>query len=89
MNSDDFADVIADLKQFITATVSQQTATLKTEIAADTERIIDEKVGAMIADAKQEILEAVGDSMTTHSEVIDEQIADLDTRVTRLEQRAA
>ena len=80
---------ILRIREEMNQVLAKHTGQTVEKIAADTERIIDEKVGAMIADAKQEILEAVGDSMATHSEVVDEQIADLDTRVTRLEQQAA
>ncbi len=77
-------DTLQDLKQFITATVSQvtaqQTSELKDEIV---------KLDKKIDDRTEEILSAVGDSVNDRFDIVEEDITKLDTRVTKLESNLA
>lgn len=77
-------DTIQDLKQFITATISQvtaqQTSELKDEISS-----LDKKID----DRTEEILSAVGDSTNDRFDIVEEDISKLDTRVSKLESNLA
>ena len=100
MNDDQFQD----LKQFIEATVSQSEARLRADLA-NKDDLADLRVELKgdIADLKTEIkadiarLEAkldanvagAGDAVATTNTSADDQLADLERRVTRLEHRAA
>ena len=77
--------VIADLKRFIDVTVSQRTADLATK--EDVREIVSEATGKLVDEATNKILEAIGDTMSTHDEAVDEQLADHDRRLSRLEQK--
>ena len=79
------SDTIADLKQFISAEMHQHTTQLEIRLEKKIHKVVNEVVG----DAKNEILEAIGDTMTTRDEVVDEQLTDHEHRLTRLEQKAA
>lgn len=71
-------DVIQDLKQFIAATVSQQTADLATkDDIARIERKIDQ------------VQTAVEDSVIGFTSAVDDQVQDHEKRITRLEQKPA
>ncbi|TAH33410.1 hypothetical protein EYC59_04750 [Candidatus Saccharibacteria bacterium] len=90
-------DVIADLKQFITATVSQQTAELKAELKGDIGDIKAEIGGikADIGDIKAELQElrqemhdgfaGVADAMEPTNATVD----DHETRIIKLERQRA
>lgn len=85
-------DVIADLKQFIEATISQQMAGMATKDDLKdlaTKEDVRKIVGGSINVAKDEILEAIGDTMTTRDAAVDNQLADHEHRLARLEHRAA
>lgn len=83
-------DAIADLKQFIEATMSQQLAVQKTEIVSEIRGETGERFDAMNKrfdenDEKlDEILNVVGGEMNTHSV----QLADHEMRITRLQKKA-
>lgn len=70
--------IITDLKQFITATVSQHTTDLATK---DDIARLDKKID----DRADEILAAVGETMTVNTEAVDQQLADHKRRLTKLE----
>ncbi len=73
-------DTIQDLKQFITATISQQTTDLKDEI---------ERLDKKIDDKADEILSAIGDSTNDRFDTVEEDVKNLDTRITKLESNPA
>ncbi len=75
---------IDDLKQFIGAELSQQTSVLEERL----EQKLEEKLTQKLEETKNEILDALGETMGVRNEIVDNQIADIDTRVTRLERRA-
>ncbi len=70
-------EIIQDLKQFISATISQQTANLATR--NDIERI-EGKI--------DEIQSAVEQSAIGFTTVVDDQVRDHEKRIVRLEQKA-
>ena len=80
------SNVIADLKQFISAEIRQQTAHLATK---EDLRTMRDDLSQKIEDTKTEILEAVGDSLSTYASATDEQLQKHDHRITRLEHKAA
>lgn len=82
MNHDEMVALITDLKQFISTEISHQLANVATK---DDIARLDTKID----ETKQEILEAIGDTMTTRNEEVDEQLVRLDHRMTRLEQSRA
>lgn len=86
-------DSIADLKQFISAELYQQTAQLEERITESvTERVTESvtaNMHAIVDEAKNEILDAIGDTVARRDEVVDEQLGDHERRLTRLEQSAA
>lgn len=67
-------DVIADLKQFIATTVSQHTANMATK---------DD-----IESTKNEILEAIGETMSVNTNSTDTQLQDHEQRIVELEHSA-
>lgn len=71
---------LQDLKQFIAATVSQEIA----EVRQDIDKL-DRKLSQRIDDRTEEILAAVGESTETRFGVVEEDVKDLQTRVTKLE----
>lgn len=71
-------DVIEDFKQFITATVSQQIADVRTDI----ERL-DNKLSNKIDDLSDSVAEAIQAS----NDSTDTQFNDHDQRITKLEQK--
>jgi predicted transport protein len=73
-------DVIADLKQFIAATVSQNTA----DIRSDMQRL-DDKLSHKIDDLSDSVAEAISSSNDTVQNAIDNH----ELRITTLEQQAA
>ena len=86
-------DTIQDLKQFITATISQETADIKTDIRGiktDVKGIktdikeLDEKLSAKIDDLSSSVAEAIENT----NEASHTQLNDHDKRILRLEQRA-
>jgi len=81
-------DSIADLKQFIATVVR---TTVREEIAealAASEARMSAKIEAV--DSKvDEVLAAVADAMTTHTEDIDERLNNHEKRLTRLEHKPA
>lgn len=91
-------DLIHDLKQFIEATVSQQTDRLEKRMGAFDQRLNDTgtKVDLKALEERLDtrldgIQDAVADTLTCTLEALDtqEQVQDLEHRVTRLENQAA
>jgi uncharacterized protein involved in exopolysaccharide biosynthesis len=80
-------EMIADLKQFITATVSQEVAGLRTELKADIAEVrndvkaLDQKLGT--------IQDAIADTLTHTTETTDATLQDHEQRLRTLEHRAA
>lgn len=81
------SDTINDLKQFIAATVSQQTADIKQDIKRLDTKIdaLDKKLSKKIDERTEEILTAVGDSTETRFEVTEHEISKINVRLTKLE----
>ncbi|MGB4762599.1 MAG: hypothetical protein WBP12_04580 [Candidatus Saccharimonas sp.] len=86
------SDVIADLKQFIEATVSQAMANLATkdDLAALNRRVdgLEQNLTSLdqkLDDRIDEVLEAVGEIIHANVETIYRQLADHETRITKLE----
>lgn len=90
------SDTIADLKQFIQATVYQATSNMATkDDLAQTKEALDQKIDQVHAEVKQ-LTEDITDQFDTVIKVIDDQgkqinaeLAAHDRRITRLERRAA
>jgi vacuolar-type H+-ATPase subunit I/STV1 len=98
-------ELIHDLKQFIEATVSQQTATINQRMDRFDQRMdgFDQQLTSMATKDDLKALEerfdgrlgtiqdAIADTLTQITEALDthEQVHDLDRRVTRLEHQAA
>jgi polyhydroxyalkanoate synthesis regulator phasin len=77
-------NTIQDLKQFIYATVHQEISGLEERL----ENKIDTKLDILdkkIDDRSDEILSAIGDTTSDRFEAIEEDVKNLDTRVTKLE----
>ena len=89
-------ELITDLKQFITATVSQATAdlTTKDDLAA-VEHRVDQRLttveqGISTLDQKLDhVQEAIADVFTETTELHDAQLKDHERRLRKLEHRAA
>ena len=84
-------DVIADFKQFITVTVSQQLALqtddIKSELKSEL-RLIDEKIQQVDEKLSQKIDDlsaSVADALEASNEAVDHQLKDHETRITKLE----
>lgn len=96
-------DVIADLKQFITTTVRQETASLATkdDLARLDVKIdgVEQRLTAKIDGLEQrlgglekkvdQIQAAIGEAMSNETERVDTRLDDHDRRLRRLEHRAA
>jgi len=76
-------DVIADLKQFISSTISQQTSDLRADIAGLSEGItqLDARVDSLSS--------AVAESLDNTNEATDALLKDHAFRITKLEQKTA
>ncbi len=81
-------DLIADLKQFITAAVFQATSYLATKDAIARLDIKIDAVEQRLDTKIDEVMSAVGDIVTSLNDTRDEQLADHEHRITRLEHRA-
>ena len=75
-------DTIADLKQFITATISQQTFGLATKEDITN---LDKNLSSKIDDLSNSVAEALESS----NGATEEQLRDHDLRITKLEHKAA
>jgi uncharacterized coiled-coil protein SlyX len=73
-------DTIQDLKQFIAATVSQQTSDIRTEI-----KQLDEKLSNKIDDLSN----SVGEALDKSNEAAELQLNDHEQRIIKLEQKIA
>ncbi len=84
-------DAIADLKQFITSTVSQQLALQTSEIRDEIKKLDEkiDKVDLKLSKKIDDLSEAVGDAMHAGDEATSAQLKDHETRITRLETKAA
>ncbi len=69
-------DTISDLKQFIAASISQQTADLRDDLQR-----MDTKIDNLSS--------SVAEAMENSNDVTETQIKDHETRITKLEQKAA
>lgn len=76
-------DVIADLKQFISATVSQQTVELGARIGRVEDRLehVEQKLEKKIDDLTEFVTEAIDTSNEEHGK----QLKDHERRITKLE----
>ncbi len=83
-------DTIADLKQFIAATISQQTTDLRedmSEMKADLHVVKD---GLVLVNKKVDNLSnAVGEALDTSNTATDQQLKDHEQRIVQLEQKPA
>lgn len=75
-------DTTNDLKQFITATVSQQLASHTTEIKEDIKKL-DVKLSRKIDDLSESVAEAISVS----NEEVDKQLKGYETRIINLESK--
>jgi LPS O-antigen subunit length determinant protein (WzzB/FepE family) len=84
-------DVVADLKQFIAATVSQQSAGLRADLQVDLQKLedkiqrLDDKLTAKIDDLSASVAEA----LDIQAESTSSQFDDHEHRITRLEAKTA
>lgn len=76
-------DTISDLKQFISATVSQEVAGLRSDIGSDIKNL-DDKISTKIDDLSL----SVSDAIDVSNETTDTQLKDHEKRITRLEHKA-
>ena len=75
-------DVINDFKQFIVATIRQE--------MSDVARKSDiEQLDKKIDDTRNEILEAIGDTMAANTQATDEQLDNHEQRIGKLEANIA
>lgn len=91
--------MIADLKQFISAELHQQTSEQTAQLRDEMHTIRDElrgeivevrsELNAKIDTTRDEILDAIGETTSVRNEIVDEQIAGLDVRITKLERQTA
>ncbi len=87
-------DVIDDLKQFIVATTSQQTSDIRDDIHEV--KINAQALGKRIDDLDiklstklDDVMQAVGVALDASNNSLGDQITDHETRITKLEHRAA
>ncbi|HET8709391.1 MAG TPA: hypothetical protein VFL85_03865 [Candidatus Saccharimonadales bacterium] len=73
-------DQIDDLKQFMTAVISQQTADLREDIQR-----LDQKIDDRI----NELSLAIGDALNESNRTTDKQLKDHERRITKLEHKTA
>lgn len=80
-------DIIQDFKQFIAATVTQQTSDIRGDISDVRQDIkkLDTKLSAKIDDLSQ----SVGQAMIDTDEATDAQLKNHERRITKLEQKVA
>lgn len=77
-------DIINDLKQFITTTVSQQTSSMGEEIRAEITKL-DIKLSSKI----DELSDSVADALHSSNEITDDQLKDHEQRIAKLEHKVA
>jgi DNA anti-recombination protein RmuC len=90
-------DIIQDLKQFIAATISQQTADIVARLDGVDQRLdrVDarlEKVDQRLDRVETKIDDlsgSVAEALENSNQATDEQLKDHEQRITRLEQKAA
>ncbi|OGL31015.1 hypothetical protein A3D14_01880 [Candidatus Saccharibacteria bacterium RIFCSPHIGHO2_02_FULL_47_12] len=80
-------DTIADLKQFITATISQQMANVAAK--EDLEHLAKKKDLERVEKKIDDIQTAVQHSAINYTSAVDEQVQDHEKRLTKLEQKTA
>lgn len=78
-------DVVQDLKQFIASTISQQTAEFATK--DDINRLATKDDINRLETKVDDLSGAVAEALDTSNEAVGEQIADHDSRITRLEHK--
>ncbi len=84
-------DIVNDLKQFITATVSQQLANQTEEILEDVKKLeikIDNG-NSKLNHKVDDISISIGEALDTANDVVDKQIKDHENRISILEQKLA
>jgi polyhydroxyalkanoate synthesis regulator phasin len=84
-------DVIADLKQFITATISQQMSDVATkdDIASIRAEMATKTDITRLEQKLDELQQAVGEAVDTSNDAADARMKALEGRVSKLEQAAA
>lgn len=80
-------DTLADLKQFITGTISQQTAQLRDDIRSDLASV-DSKLNGLVQDLSN-LSEQVAEAIDSSNEATEAQLKNHETHITSLEQKAA
>ena len=80
-------DTITDLKQFITATVSQQVSTVKDDLSELVELVKEEN--KQLKTQMEEGFAGVGDAIEAITQSIEPKIDDHEARITNLESQAA
>ena len=80
-------DTVADLKQFITATITQQTADLATK--DDLENLATKGDLSRVEQKVNQIQVAIDQSAIGYAAAIDEQVQEHEKRLGQLEQKAA
>ncbi len=84
-------DIVNDLKQFITATVSQQLANQTEDILEDVKKLeikIDNG-NSKLNHKVDDISISIGEALDTANDVVDKQIKDHENRISILEQKLA
>ena len=83
-------DTIADLKQFISATVSQNTMDIRQDISGIKGDISGIKGDIQRLDKKiDDLTDSVASAMHSTDEAVDEQLHSHEKRITKLEQKPA
>lgn len=85
-------EVIADLKQFIAATVHGELENAKLELRSEMQQIVDKAVNQSeqrINNKIDDLAASVGDATVTYDGVTDKQLKNHDRRITKLEQNLA
>ena len=77
-------DTISDLKQFISATVSQEVTDLRSDLRSDIKNL-DDKLSLKIDDLSASVAEAI----ETANEFSETQLKNHEKRIVRLEHKAA
>lgn len=84
-------ELIEDLKQFITATISQQLSLQLGELHEEISGIRTDmsKMEQRLSGQMKEISDSVAEAMTNTNEEVDKQIQDHEKRITKLETKSA
>ena len=77
-------DTLADLKQFITAGIYQQTTDLKTEIEGLLDKKID-KLDKKLSEKIDDLSGSVAEAISSNNDSVDSKLKDHEARITQLE----